>query len=293
MCSVTSSTARMVGLGLLAATAFTGMALINGRRRKIEKRKPDSVTTILVVRHGETPRNKEGKKIQGQIDDAAAQLNENGRAQADELGKKLSERFGKLTTIYTSPLGRAEETAKIVRKYFPESPVVQDRHFLEISHGPHENSSFEARNKFCLEAYAKMDELLKATGKAPDPLYKWKFNPLSLTQSLPGEGVSGLPLERTMDVYQRAHEGMEEMANRHPNEVVLVVSHAAVIHALCTEAEFRERGDTGVLPVHYEPKPKGSRMLPGNCVVCTFQIRDGKRTFKGSEDLVTRPIANT
>lgn len=64
--------------------------------------------TIYIFRHGETDYNVQ-KRMQGYLD---IPLNENGFTQARDLAEKLSDvRFD---CIYSSPLSRAIETAKIV-----------------------------------------------------------------------------------------------------------------------------------------------------------------------------------
>ena len=65
-------------------------------------------TTIVLVRHGETDWNRE-RRFQGHAD---TPLNEAGRRQALELADAL--RDERLCAVYTSPLQRASETARIV-----------------------------------------------------------------------------------------------------------------------------------------------------------------------------------
>lgn len=65
-------------------------------------------TTIVLVRHGETDWNRE-RRFQGRAD---TPLNESGRAQARELAHLL--RGDRLSAVYTSPLRRATETARII-----------------------------------------------------------------------------------------------------------------------------------------------------------------------------------
>jgi broad specificity phosphatase PhoE len=65
-------------------------------------------TTIVLVRHGETDWNRE-RRYQGHAD---TPLNEAGRAQARELAEML--RSEDVSAVYTSPLRRASETARIV-----------------------------------------------------------------------------------------------------------------------------------------------------------------------------------
>jgi broad specificity phosphatase PhoE len=66
------------------------------------------VTTLLLVRHGETDWNAEGR-LQGHTD---RPLNELGRRQAKELAEKLAGEGA--DAIYASDLTRAKETAEIV-----------------------------------------------------------------------------------------------------------------------------------------------------------------------------------
>jgi broad specificity phosphatase PhoE len=66
------------------------------------------VTTLLLVRHGETDWNAEGR-LQGHTD---RPLNERGRSQAKELAERLAGEGA--DAIYASDLTRAKETAEIV-----------------------------------------------------------------------------------------------------------------------------------------------------------------------------------
>jgi 2,3-bisphosphoglycerate-dependent phosphoglycerate mutase len=67
------------------------------------------VTTLLLVRHGETDWNAEGR-LQGHTD---RPLNDYGRRQARELAERLAGEE-RVDAVYTSDLGRARETAEIV-----------------------------------------------------------------------------------------------------------------------------------------------------------------------------------
>jgi len=66
------------------------------------------VTTLLLVRHGETDWNADGR-LQGQTD---RPLTEFGRRQARQLAEELGGE--RLDAIYSSDLSRARETAEIV-----------------------------------------------------------------------------------------------------------------------------------------------------------------------------------
>jgi len=66
------------------------------------------VTTLLLVRHGETDWNADGR-LQGQTD---RPLSDFGRRQARQLAEELADE--ELEAIYSSDLARARETAEIV-----------------------------------------------------------------------------------------------------------------------------------------------------------------------------------
>jgi probable phosphoglycerate mutase len=66
------------------------------------------VTELLLVRHGETDWNAEGR-LQGHTD---RPLTEHGRRQAAELAERLAAEH--VDAIYASDLSRAKETAEIV-----------------------------------------------------------------------------------------------------------------------------------------------------------------------------------
>lgn len=84
-----------------------------------ERSGPRRYLNLVLVRHGETAWNAEGR-LQGQTD---IPLSETGRVQARALGRRLrslwanpSQRpFARPRAIYTSDLSRARETAELIR----------------------------------------------------------------------------------------------------------------------------------------------------------------------------------
>lgn len=75
---------------------------------------------LYLIRHGETVHNKDSI-VQGWHD---SELTERGRTQADEASKQLAGL--KPTIIFSSDLGRAQQTAAAVRKDIGELPVLFD-----------------------------------------------------------------------------------------------------------------------------------------------------------------------
>ena len=75
----------------------------------------ESATRILLIRHGETDWNRV-HRFQGRSD---LPLNQEGRDQAHALALGLKDQS--LTAIYSSPLARAVETARLIKVFHPRS----------------------------------------------------------------------------------------------------------------------------------------------------------------------------
>ncbi|MFT8317839.1 MAG: histidine phosphatase family protein [Sporolactobacillus sp.] len=87
------------------------------------------MTTICLVRHGETDWNSLGR-LQGRED---IPLNERGREQADLVGRFLEKE--PFTAIYTSPLLRAKQTAETINRYLGGLPLNVTSDFIEKDYG--------------------------------------------------------------------------------------------------------------------------------------------------------------
>lgn len=155
-------------------------------------------TTLLLIRHGETPWNALGK-VQGvhNID-----LSEAGIMQAKCLRDRLQ---GNFTAVYSSPLNRAYDTACIPCENTDLEPIkVND--LREIDFGSWESMTF----KEIAHDYPNHF----ATWKADDetgPMYD-------------GEGS-------TYNASIRGKNCIEELIRKHPNETIAVVSHGGFIKA--------------------------------------------------------------
>lgn len=91
---------------------------------------------LILVRHGETFWNRE-KKVQGTSDIA---LNEKGVRQAHRLALAL--RDENIEAIYTSPLKRAYETARIIAQ-FHDSPIHVEDGLVEMDQGDFEGLQYQ------------------------------------------------------------------------------------------------------------------------------------------------------
>jgi probable phosphoglycerate mutase len=98
------------------------------------------VTTLLLVRHGETDWNAEGR-LQGHTD---RPLNDHGRRQAAALAERLAD--DEIDAVYASDLARARETAEILAGRLG-LPVVTDPDLRERNWGNWEGLTGTERDR--------------------------------------------------------------------------------------------------------------------------------------------------
>jgi broad specificity phosphatase PhoE len=154
------------------------------------------VTTILLVRHGETDWNSEGR-WQGHAD---RPLNEAGRAQALALADSLAGRH--IDAVYSSDLLRAHATARIVADRVG-LPVELDAGLREVDVG-----EWSGRSHNDLER------------SDPEGFRRWREG---------GKGWRGGESYEQMG--ERVVATVLEIARRHPGGTVLVVTHGGSIRA--------------------------------------------------------------
>ena len=164
------------------------------------------MTTLLLVRHGETDWNRDGR-WQGHSD---TQLNDVGREQAARVADELG---GGVDVVYTSDLARARETAEIAAERLGLDVHVDER-LRERGFG-----AWEGKTRAEIEA------------EFADAHARW----------LAGEGPGADDAEAFADFAARIHDFLEDVLRRHPDETVLIVSHGGsirVIHALAQGLDY-------------------------------------------------------
>ena len=97
-------------------------------------------TMLYLIRHGETDANVAGI-WQGSTD---SPLNARGEMQAQALARRLANEGLDLAAIYTSPLQRAYQTARIIAQALGDVPVIPDPRLEEYHLGQWEGLSYEA-----------------------------------------------------------------------------------------------------------------------------------------------------
>jgi broad specificity phosphatase PhoE len=168
------------------------------------------ITRLLLVRHGATGATEEDR-FSGSTD---AELSEQGRWQAARLGERLSPQT--LAAVYSSPLSRALETARIVARHCRLEPVVREG-LREIGHGHWEGMTREDVERAFGDEYAA-----------------WEADPFTFA---PLGGESGLA------VLARALPVVREIVTAHAGGQVLVVSHKATLRLILSSLlAFDPRG---------------------------------------------------
>jgi len=151
----------------------------------------------ILVRHGQTQWNKEGKYT-GQSD---IPLNDTGREQAREASATILDLEPDL--IYASDLQRALETARLIRADRTDIPLITDKRLREIHQGEWEGLHEDEIKRRFEEQFVIRRE-----------------NPL---QTAPPGG------ETMGEVYDRVRDFLREMQSTYDGKVILIVAHGVVL----------------------------------------------------------------
>ena len=161
-------------------------------------------TRLLLVRHGETDSNVEGR-TQGRRD---VPLNDHGRRQAAALAEMLH--GYEPSALYSSPATRARETADAVAAALGLVVVVDER-LAELDQGELDGLTREELRE-----------------RAPDFLRRWMTEDPA-TLRMPGGESMG-------DAQRRMVAVVVAIVEAHPEGTVVLVSHNLALHALLCHA---------------------------------------------------------
>lgn len=179
---------------------------------KRTKRAAPQVTTIILVRHGQTPST--GKILPGRA--PGLHLADAGREQAERAAARIAE-LDRVDAIYTSPLERARETAAPIGRARAMKPVVE-RGLLECDFGDWTGAELKAL---------------------------WKLPEWTTVQRAPSTFT--FPGGESFSAMQHRIVGaIDKVRAAHPGGTVVCVSHAdpikaAVAHALGTHLDLFQR----------------------------------------------------
>ena len=158
------------------------------------------MTDIILIRHGETDWNRV-RRLQGHLDVA---LNELGHRQARALAHALTPE--KPAAIYASDLHRARDTAQAVANRHPITVSI-DARLRERCYGAFEGLLYDEIDGHFPHAFAQW--------QARDPHARFPA----------GERQA----ETLHEFSARAVAAVTELAQRHDNEKIIIVSHGGVL----------------------------------------------------------------
>lgn len=158
-----------------------------------------TATQFILVRHGETAWNREGR-IQGHLD---SPLNLEGIAQAKTLAERL--RVESFDVLISSDLGRARSTAQYIAMRTGHSVVVDAR--LRERH------------------YGIFQGLTRAAARSVYPDVYARYHDESVNYAIPGG-------ESTEECFLRNLECLQELGAQYPDKRIVVVTHGGVLDGL-------------------------------------------------------------
>jgi 2,3-bisphosphoglycerate-dependent phosphoglycerate mutase len=169
-------------------------------------------THLILVRHGETDWNVEGR-LQGHQD---IPLNNQGIAQAQRVAEHLARAHKHVAAIYSSDLQRAIRTAQeIACRYNLEVTITPN--LREIHHGTAEGLTLE-----------QVETLYGPTRRMLDQRYQQLHERWNYTE---------LPEAETPNqLLERVRSYLKTVTESHANQTVIIVTHARVIKSLIMQA---------------------------------------------------------
>ncbi len=163
------------------------------------------IKDFYIFRHGQSTYNIAGR-TQGQTNDSV--LTELGKSQAEEIGRKLSDKGVEI--IITSPLQRAVQTANLANQSL-QVPIEVDERFIEVNVGVVEGMHY-------LDIKAKypeiFDKMHSVDGDADNVCYP--------------QG------ETRLQVRQRIFTGLNDWADKDKYKIMAVSSHGIMLSQTLT-----------------------------------------------------------
>ena len=154
--------------------------------------------TVYFMRHGETDWNRQ-ERLQGQQD---VPLNETGRRQAIDAGKRFQREGLRFDRVIASTLCRAGETAALATG-LPFVQIERDARIVEMSFGQYDGAPYTS-------LAPSIWDFFREPSKYPTP-----------------EGM-----ERSEDMERRFASFLDELADDPREETVLIVTHGVAIRAM-------------------------------------------------------------
>ncbi len=176
------------------------------------------MTRLLLIRHGETDWNVEGR-YQGQADPP---LNARGLAQARALAERWKREGIRPAAIYASPLRRAWQTAQILAEAV-DAPLIPEPRLKEICLGEWEG--------------VLTPEIMR---RWPETFRDWEERPWE-TRPPSGETIA--------EVQKRVYAAVDDIIAQHPNDTVALVAHRLPLALLKIRYQGYDPADVRRIPI--------------------------------------------
>lgn len=158
------------------------------------------MTQVIFIRHGETVWNTE-QRLQGQLNSPLTTL---GEKQAAQLAQRLKNH--NFSTLYSSDLGRTMQTAQYIADAC-DKEIKTDQELREHNIGVFQGLSLE---EMAIKYPAEWDE----------------YNSIRMFEFIIPEG------ESRKQCYERSIRVLNKIAEKHPDETVVLVSHGEILRNL-------------------------------------------------------------
>lgn len=210
-----------------------------------------ALTKIFLIRHGETDWNRE-ERFQGHTD---IPLNDTGRAQAQELGKKLAQIFrdekhpAPISAVVSSDLSRAVETADLI--------------INELAAHPNLHSPSTQRLKLAELREAHLGDaqgMTRAQIEArfgTDLYFRWKASVRMTDESVsyPGGETGRAVLKRSLEGMLGFLKDLHDQNPHASSHTVVVVSHGGVLRRILDHLQAQKKqkpiGNAAVFVLEY------------------------------------------
>lgn len=201
-------------------------------------------TTLYLIRHGQTRWNVE-RRMQGKSD---SPLTQNGIRMTENLAKIIPD----VDVIYSSPLGRTLQTAKLL---FGDRALRIDDRLQEIDLGEWEGrlqADLDIEETEQHTNFWKKPDRFQVVGGIDDPAADGAGSAIPPTASDPASPMPATYTgENFHDISKRSVECMIDLAAKHEGESIALVSHTTIIRAMLFHIEQRPLSDFWLPPAVY------------------------------------------
>ena len=158
------------------------------------------MTQLIFIRHGETIWNIEGREM-GQDNSPLSEL---GEIQAEAIANRL--KSISFTALYSSDLGRAIQTSEFISKACGNKKIIKNRKLRERHMGIFQGCTRQERKEKYPEVWSE-------------------YKKIGFNYIIPNGESQRQRYERTIQV-------VNNLADKHPDETIVVVSHGGILRGL-------------------------------------------------------------